>query len=172
MSERRFGPNFGTQPRPLGHGLRPRCFEDQPVALVGLCRKRWRIGESVGASLVAPSGLAPVRRGRGRRGLLREAPARLCREQTNVGCDGGHDSRNGLCCPATHKSHSGVAVSLVAGRLHTVVARLNGVSAVVLLQRESLRRISRTTGLTASESGAMQPPTRSSRSKNRPRIRP
>ncbi|SPT75851.1 Uncharacterised protein [Arcanobacterium haemolyticum] len=40
LSELRFGPNFGTRPRPLGHGLHPRCFEDQPVALVGLCRKR------------------------------------------------------------------------------------------------------------------------------------
>lgn len=88
------------------------------MALVGLNRKRWRVGESVGASLVASAGLTPVRRGRRRRGLLREAPAGLRREQTNVGRNCGHDSRNCLCCPTTHKPHGGVAVALVTRRLH------------------------------------------------------
>ena len=38
---------------------RPRAsssFENQPVALVRLRRKRWRVGESVGASLIASAG--------------------------------------------------------------------------------------------------------------------
>ena len=122
------GPISALAHGPLGHWLRPRCFEDQPVALVGLCRKRWRVGESVGASLVASAEIATARRSGWRRGLLREAPTGLRREQTNVGGDCGHDSRNGLRCPSTHNSHGGVAVALVAGRLHAVVARLNGVA--------------------------------------------